>query len=178
MDNMHARMRVPEQDEPEVAQPVAVEPHRYTPQRPALQQVKPPKQKLKLPKWAIVAVITAVVVGLASVAWITLFSRNQADGIDHSKYQAVLLTGGNLTYFGKLERLSDGYYKMTNVYLMTSDQANQVKKDNTLSLAKVTQQFYTPDDEVILPREQVLQYQNMSNDSKISQYIIQDTAKK
>lgn len=179
MDTMHARMRGSEQAEPEEAQPVVAEPHRYVSPRPPVQNhVEPPKQKIKLPKWVLPIAIAVTIIGLSTIVWKTFFSGAGADGIDHSKYQAVLLSGGNLTYFGKLERLSDGYYKMTDVYLMTSEQASKVKEDNTLSLVKVTQQFYSPDNEVILPREQVLQYQNMSSDSKISQYIKQDTQKK
>lgn len=179
MDTMHARMRGPEQTDPEEAQSVAAEPHRYVSQRPPVaSRTEPSKQKIKLPKWVLPVVIVITAIGLSTIVWRMWFSGTGVDGIDHGKYQAVLLSGGNLTYFGKLERLSDGYYRMTDVYLMTNEQANKVKEDNTLSLVKVTQQFYTPDDEVILPREQVLQYQNMSNDSKISQYIKQDTQKK
>lgn len=176
MDNMHARMRVPEREQSQQQQPTAAapvdEPNRYVPSRPTVEPRK--KQKQRLPKWVLLIVALAVVLALAFTAWKLFFNGAGADGIDHSKYQALFLSNGTITnnvYFGKLERTSDGYYKLTDAFYIKAAQASSDSKataSNDLTLAKLGDtEIYGPQDTVIIPREQVLYYQNMKDDSKI-----------
>lgn len=179
MDNMHARMRVPEREaeRPQPAAPAAEDTHRYVSPRPVADTRK--KQKgAGRKKWWLVGII--LVVALLGVgAWKVFAGGTGADGIDHSKYQALFLSNGTITnnvYFGKLERISDGYYRLTDVFYIKAAQASSDKSaaanSNDLTLAKLGDtEIYGPQDTVIIPREQVLYYQNMKDDSKIVQAI-------
>lgn len=177
MDNMHARMRVPEREaasQQSAATPApADELNRYVPQRPAAEVHKKRKRKLPI-KWLLPVVAIIVVAALAFGAWKLFFSGAGADGIDRGKYQALFLSNGTITnnvYFGKLERISDGYYRLTDAFYIKAAQASADDKtasSNDLTLAKLGDtEIYGPQDTVIIPREQVLYYQNMKPDSKI-----------
>ncbi len=174
MDTMHARLgeRPDAHDQRREQAPVA--PARNAEPSPLKQ-----KKRARLPRWAwlvaaIICLAAIVIVGMRLFA-------GPADGIDHGKYQAIFLansSSGVAVYFGKLERLPDGYYKLTNVYFLPSDQtADKIQKDNTLKLTKMTTQIHSPDDSMVLPREQIMYYQNMQDSSKIVQYIKQDSQK-
>lgn len=133
MDNMHARMRVPEREQaPHHAAPAALdEPSRYTSPRPAVVEPRK-KQKRGLPvKWLGLLLAVIVVAALVLGAWKMFFSGTGADGIDHGKYQALFLSNGTITnnvYFGKLERISDGYYKLTDAFYIKAAQASGEEK--------------------------------------------------
>lgn len=144
---------------------------------PAVEQKKD-KNKKQLPKWlvplalAIVAVIA--VLGVSKMLW-----GGSADGINRGGYQAVFLaddSAGASVYFGKLERLPDGYYKLSNVFFLPADQtADKISQDKTAQLAKMADQIHTPQDSLVLPREQILYYQNMDDSSTFAEYIKQNS---
>lgn len=148
------------------------ESRRYVSPHPVAEKKK--DRKPRLPKWLMPVVIAVVVVGLLFGA-ARLIWGGSSDGIDHSKYQAVFLSSdnsGNSVYFGKLERMSDGYYKLSNIYYLLQKSSDTSDRE----LAKLAA-AYGSDDSMVLPREQVLFYQNMTDDSKIVQAIKQDNQK-
>jgi asparagine N-glycosylation enzyme membrane subunit Stt3 len=130
-------------------------------------------------KRIIIAIVVFVVLAAGLVTWKML--TPSADGIDTTKYQAVFLANNTLAsnvYFGRLERISDGYYKLTQVYyLQQNSTATDTNKNTNVTLTKMTTQLHGPEDSLILPREQVLYYQNMRSDSKVVQAILQDNQK-
>ena len=180
MDNIHARMRVPERESAQAHSAItpAEESHRYSAPRPTAEPARK-KHKSRLPRkllWLLIAL--AVLAGVLFGAWKLFFSGAGADGIDRSKYQALFLSNGTITnnvYFGKLERISDGYYKLSDAFYIKAAQAAEDSKEQAssdLTLAKLGDtEIYGPQDTVIIPREQVLYYQNMKADSKIVEAI-------
>lgn len=174
MDSLQARMGNAAHEE---AAEVPHEARRYVSPHPVVEQKK--SKKPRFPKW-LMPVIAAVVAVLLLVGAAKLLWGGAADGIDHGKYQAVFLVSSSLpsnVYFGKLERISDGYYKLTDVYyLRTSTESTDA--NGNVTLTKMTTELHAPDDALILPREQVLYYQNMTDGSKVVQAIEQDSQKK
>lgn len=180
MDNMHARMRVPERA------PQTVE-SSYIPD--SLPQDPPkaaPTENRKKHEWhwpnklLLFAIAAIAAAGLLFGAGKVLLGGVGADGIDHTKYQAVFLVSSSMpsnVYFGKLERLSDGYYKLSDVYYLRTTSDKEKQQDGNVTVTKMTTELHAPEDALILPREQVLYYQNMTDASKVVQAIKQDNPK-
>lgn len=144
---------------------------------PAAHPAATPKHGLKRqpPKWLWLAIGVVVVAAMVYGVGRLIFSN--ADGIDRGQYQAVFLTSSSLpsnVYFGKLERLPDGYYKLTGVYYLRAQTETTQQDNSNITLTKMSTELHSPDDSLILPREQVLYYQNMRADSKVVQAIKQD----
>ncbi len=195
MENMQARLNhsaPPEpQDAPELeasseAAPVTAPPSPApVSERPVYQSSRPVRRpelsmrKKRPMKRILITVIAVVVIAAGFFTWRML--TPSSDGINTSEYQAVFLANNTLAsnvYFGKLERISDGYYKLTQVYYLQQSQATTDQaKDTNVTLTKMTTQLHGPEDALILPREQVLYYQNMRSDSKVVQAIQQDNQK-
>ncbi len=181
MDNMHARMRVPEREAAKAsAAPVHEESSRYVSPRTAAEPKR--KKKSGAPKWIWPLIALVLLAGLAFGAWKLFFSGTGADGIDRGKYQAVFLSNGTITnnvYFGKLERMNDGYYKLTDAFYVKAAETTEENQDsNDITLTKLGSEIYGPQDVLIIPREQVLYYQNMKDDSRITEAIKKYTSEK
>lgn len=190
MENMQARLNHSAQPEPQDVSeietsaepaPIPAATPSPTPERPVYYSSRPERRpqlsvRAKRPwKRIIIGIIAAIVLVAGLVTWKML--APSADGIDTTKYQAVFLANNTLAsnvYFGRLERISDGYYKLTQVYyLQQSQAATDQTKGTSVGLTKMTTQLHGPEDALILPREQVLYYQNMRSDSKVVQAILQ-----
>lgn len=130
-------------------------------------------------KRSIVWVVIAIVVLLAAAgAWYKLGYSSQAF-IDSAKFQAVFTTN-NQAYFGKMQRLSDGAYRLTNVYYLQQSGSTAQKPDSTgqtPQLVKMGSELHGPEDAVIFPPQQVLFWENLKPDGKVAK-AIQDYAKK
>lgn len=137
------------------------------------------KKKIIVPILVVIAIVILVISGLL------LWSKGGkgAAGIDSSKYQAVFFTNGQV-YFGKLTSLNDNYMKMTDIfYLQTQGQAESDDKNNpqetstdqnsSVQLIKLGNEVHGPEDEMIISRDQVLFYENLKNDGKVTQIIAQ-----
>lgn len=122
----------------------------------------------------LIAVTLIVVAGL----WYKLAYSSQAF-IDGGKYQAVFTTN-NQAYFGKLQRLSDGAYRLTNVYYLQQSGSTAQKPDSTgqtPQLVKMGSELHGPEDAVIFPPQQVLFWENLKADGKVTK-AIEDYTKK
>ena len=133
---------------------------------------------------SIVLFITAILI--AVVAW---FNVTQTSGyfIQPSKYQVVVLSN-NQIYFGKLQRLKDQSYRLTSVYYL-QEQSNKdtaadpaVKADQAAStatpqLVKLGNELHGPDDAMFFNDTQVLYWENLKSDGKVSK-AIEDYLKK
>lgn len=135
-------------------------------------QPQPASKPAKRSSWPAIVVIILVIVGLAaaSLAWL---NRPQPVGgfIDSSTYQAVFSANGQV-YFGKLEagqgdelRLSEVYYVQTATDTSSSDSSD-------LELIKLgSNEVYGPRDEMVFIKDQVLYYENLDPDGKVSNLI-------
>lgn len=181
MDNMRARMRMPEREAAKAGVVSKQEEHsRYVSPRPVAEPKR--KKNSSVLKWLLPILVLALVLGLAFGAWKMFFSSTGADGIDRGKYQAVFLSNGTITnnvYFGKLERMNDGYYKLSDAfYVKAAETTEEDKPSSDITLTKLGSEIYGPQDTLIIPREQVLYYQNMKDDSKITEAIKKYTNEK
>ncbi len=127
----------------------------------------------------IIAVIIVVILGAAG--WFVVRSNEQTAGvaIDTTKYQAIFFTNGQI-YFGKLHALDHEYMKLTEIYYLQpqssaeADAANPQKTttdQNNVQLIKLGDEIHGPQDEMIISKDQILFYENLKSDGKVSQSI-------
>ena len=128
----------------------------------------------------VVTIILLAVVG-AIFAWNTLLTPNL---VKKSQYQAVFLTNGQV-YFGKLEsggpqflRLKDVYYLQTNQDPQKTEGADKTANDQTQTLIRLGKEIHGPDNEMLISRDQVLFFENISNDGTVGKAIQNDKQKK
>lgn len=115
---------------------------------------------------------------LALAAWFVFGQKAQPTGIDNSKYQAVFLSNGQ-HYFGKLEVMSDEYFKLKDVYYL--EQKNQSSEDSNNSTQKTEVELrklgetevHGPEDTMIISKQQVILYENLGGNSQVVKYIDQ-----
>jgi len=136
-------------------------------------------KKSKKP-FIIAAAVAVAVVLLGAGIWSILGLAGSAAGIDGGKYQAVFFTNGQV-YFGKLKKIDGEYMQLTDVYYLqakateaedtklqsTSDNANL---DN-VTMIKLGQEIHGPDDKMVINKDQVLFYENLKTDGKVSKAI-------
>lgn len=117
----------------------------------------------------ILGVIFLIVIGWCAYKLATSSSMY----VDGGKYQAVFTTN-NQAYFGKLQQLSDGSYRLTNVYYL-QQQGSTAQKPNsgnqTPQLVKMGSELHGPEDAIIFPSEQVQFWENLKSDSKVTKAI-------
>lgn len=138
------------------------------------------RQAKKKPVFKWLFIVLAVVVLLAA-GWL-VWQRNSiaAGDIDTTKYQAVLFTNGEV-YFGKLTVMNDKYFKLTNVFYIQSQTGSTVtdKKEESADsedkkqLIKMGSEVHGPEDAMMINRDQVVYYENLKPDGKVTQTISQ-----
>ena len=135
-------------------------------------QPKTTKIKSRLYKLGLVVGGLALVLGIAVVT-VTVMRSQPAQQIDASKYQAIYLSSGQM-YFGKLQNTGGDFLIIKSPYIAQSVDANADTKTATSSqatLVKVSSQVYGPDDSIAVKSSQVTFWQNLRDDSKVSQAI-------
>lgn len=142
------------------------------------------KQK-SIKKVITIAVISVVLVAALAVSTVLLLtnsggSKNAAIG--KNDYQAVFLTNGQV-YFGKLQNAAGDYLKLTDIYYLQVDSAvqqagstekatnNSTSSDSNVQLIKLGNELHGPRDEMQLNNTQVLFWENLKPDSKVSEAI-------
>lgn len=103
----------------------------------------------------------------------TLIMKSQTmQQIDTGKYQVVYLTNGQ-AYFGKLQNTSGDFLVMKSPYIAQSVANSEDKADSSTqtTLLKVTDQVYGPEDSIAIKTSQVAFWQNLRDDSKVTQAI-------
>lgn len=109
-----------------------------------------------------------------------LYGSTTSSKIDKDKYQVVFFTNG-LVYFGKLKIHNGGYMSLTDVYYLqkkaTANEDSEVQSvediDNPdVELIKLGEEIYGPMDEVVINKDQVLFFENLKIDGKVTQAIV------
>ena len=141
-------------------------------------------------KLKLIAVIAAIVLlGGLFFFWSSMMS-NPAGLIDKSKYQAVFFTNGQV-YFGKLTSVGGDYYKLTEIFYIqaaetpvpSADSENPQETDTAQKqadpqLVKLGEEIHGPDDAMVINRDQVLFFENLKKDGKVSDAITKYRAQK
>ena len=145
---------------------------------PTPAQPTPVKQGMSKGKLIALAVGGLLLVGLI-IGLIWWQDRNSVSGqIDTSRYQAVFFTNGQV-YFGKLSVLSDGHYKLNDIYYLQSqgetegDNPQQTSEEGSsdVQLIKLGSEIHGPDDEMVMSKEQVLFFENLKTDGSVAESI-------
>ena len=141
------------------------------------------KTKLKPSKQKLAAIIVGAVVALAIIGlsgWF-LYRSSTAATINDSKYQAVFFTNGQV-YFGKLEQVNASYFKLTDVFYIQAQEAEATANESEnpqqtgdqstdIRLIKLGSEVHGPDDEMIISKDQILFFENLKKDGKVSDSI-------
>ena len=145
--------------------------------------VSAPAKRRTVPRRSIIVafVLLLALIG-AAFAWKMVLSPTL---VKKNQYQAVFLTNGQV-YFGKLEsggpqflRLKDVYYLQTNQDPQKTDDATKTEANNqTQTLIRLGKEIHGPDNEMLISRDQVLFFENISNDGTVGKAIKSDKDKK
>lgn len=141
-----------------------------------VRHVKPPK-KNRIKLISIIVGIVIIIVVIASAFW--FFNRSTtASSIESDKYQAVFFTNGQV-YFGKLQTLNNDYMKLTDIFYLqaktdtTNPQKTTEQTETGVELIKLGNEIHGPEDSMIISKSQILFFENLKNDSKVSSTIIE-----
>ena len=130
------------------------------------------------PSW--LAILNAVVlVGIvllliASIFTFTQIGKNtrvESKYVDTSLYQAVFLNNGQV-YFGNVTALNSQYVTLESVYYLTQATNAQGQASSDYTLVKLgCQQIHYPKDQMLINRDQVTFWENLSDDGKVVKSI-------
>jgi len=162
---------------PKDPQPAAAPEEPRTVRRAPVSRHDEPKRRL--PRFILPVVIIILVIAIAAGGWwFWQRSQNSDSAINHSEYQAVFFTNGQV-YFGKLNSFNSEYLKLTDIFYLqassSSDSANpqQTTTDSqtNVQLIKLGDEIHGPQDEMVIARDQVLFYENLKPNGKVAQSI-------
>jgi hypothetical protein len=137
----------------------------------------PKKRNLKLISLIVGAVI---IVGLLTLGGWFIYRSSTAATIDSTKYQAVFFTNGQV-YFGKLQTVNNGYMRLSNIFYLQAQNAEAdsqnpqetSNKNSDVQLIKLGNEVHGPDDEMIISKDQILFFENLKKDGKVTDSIKQ-----
>jgi hypothetical protein len=154
-----------------------------SPSRPPREVIEPKKTKERRSRGRFLKklIIGIIILALFIIAGTVISKQFASSGpqIDTSKYQAVFLTSGQV-YFGKLQNSNGDYLTLTNVFYLqaktdTSTAGNPQKASpsnaNDVELIKLGNEIHGPEDKMVISHAQVLFYENLKSDGRVSQSI-------
>lgn len=116
------------------------------------------------------ALLLSAAVVLVGVVLAIMFFLPKGERIDADGYQVVHMTSGQ-TFFGKLQNTSGDYLVLKTPYTAQDAKATETDTQAQTTLLKVSQQAYGPQDALSLKSDQVLFWQNLREDSKVTKAI-------
>lgn len=124
--------------------------------------------------WKWLAAGALVLLLLAAMMYVVpRFFATPVPGVKSDRFQAIWLTDKSL-YFGKLESVNDEYYRMTEVFytqVAKSTDGKQATDSPNVQLVKLGNELPYAEDMIMIPKKQVLFYENLKTDSKVTQAI-------
>ena len=143
---------------------------------PALHKPAAKKKSTK----GIIGVVIASVVLVALLAWSTIMVLGGIGAnasINKDEYQAVFLTNDQV-YFGKLQNATGDYLELTDIYylqvdseIQSGEEADAAATDSNVQLIKLGNELHGPQDEMQISAQQVLFWENLKTDSRVSEAI-------
>lgn len=130
-----------------------------------------PKQKTKLSSWLPrIALVLGVLLILVFVFLMAAkLSGKESSHINSNQYQAVFLTN-NQVYFGKITQMNKSYLVLEDVfYVETPSTDTQTTASNAnYTLRKLgTNELHSPEDKMVINREQVTFWENLKDDGQV-----------
>ncbi len=141
-----------------------------------VQAVVPKKSRRKL--WVLIIVVVFVL-ALAAGAYLAISKNgpfNENNNIKTSENQALFLTNGQV-YFGHLSGLNHKYVMITDIFYLQVQQSQSLQQgtggdtSSQVSLAKLGNELHGPEDKMFISSDQVLFWENLKPDGKVSQAI-------
>ncbi len=178
MNNRRAAAQPQRAPQPEPQQqpvtPQSPEPTQRPVSPPPRQSQPAKKPPIKLLVGGILSVVVLIVVGW--FVWTTMFASTAAV-IDSDKQQAVFFASGQV-YFGKLEIVDDEFMRLTDVFYIQSNASSETVSENPedttagdMQLIKLGEEVHGPEDAMVINREQVLFFEDLKPDGRVSQLI-------
>jgi hypothetical protein len=135
-----------------------------------LESLQEPENSRHIPRYA-VACIAVILLGLGLTIW-HIMTQPAAPRAD--RYQAVFLDDEQV-FFGKLKNTSGEYLRLEQVYTTqgnpSQDQGVSPAASSGVSLVKVGNLVYGPEDAMMIRSDTVKFWQDLKTDSKISKAI-------
>jgi len=129
-------------------------------------------RRFTLSRPAVIAIIVAVIL-LCALAW--WFCIRGQQHIMSDRYQAVHLENGQV-FFGKLQNTSGEFLTLRDAYYTPLQQPKPAGEQETptqLSLIRVGEEVYGPEQSVSIARSTVQYWENLRSDSKVIDAIKQ-----
>lgn len=134
-------------------------------------------------EWFAFSLLIAITL-LLTIGWSIFSGSNvgysEAGQVDAKKYQAVFLNGGSTsgsvaytTYFGHVTKLNDKYMVLKDVYYLTTDQGTNGQSANPQLTKLGCQQLHSPEDKMVINRNQVAFWENLKDNGKVVEAIKQ-----
>ena len=117
----------------------------------------------------------ALLLGLMAISFARTDNKSAETGyVDTAKYQAVFLNNGQV-YFGKITSLTNSFVDLRGVYYLTQNTTSangQQQATGDYTLVKLgCQQIHYPADQMLINRDQVTFWENLSKDGKVAKGI-------
>jgi hypothetical protein len=131
------------------------------------------------PKWFRVTLVTLVaciaVLAIALTFSFVLNGQGESKYVNNKEYQAVFLNNGQV-YFGKVKSLTDHYMDVTNIFYLSTQQAQpetskSASAGNKFSLVKLGCELHGPEDQMLINKGQVTFWENLRGNGQVMQAI-------
>jgi hypothetical protein len=97
--------------------------------------------------------------------------------VNTSRYQAVFLNNGQV-YFGKAKQINNRFVTLDDVYYLTQATSTGTQATGDYTLVKLgCQQIHYPEDRMVISRDQVTFWENLSTKGKVAKSIADFKAK-
>lgn len=137
---------------------------------------QPVTKRSRRPKklwWIVGAVVLLALAAMHIAMWTHMGAKQPAT----DRYQAVFMNNGQV-FFGKLKNVNGTYLKLEKAYYtkkqdVPSTATDEQKKaiENNISLVKVGDEVYGPENIMMIRSDQVLFWQDLKSDSKVAKAI-------
>jgi hypothetical protein len=133
------------------------------------------------PKWLrvifVVLLFSATILLLAIAVLFWSGRAHEGAIVDSAKKQAVFLTNGQV-YFGQIKDINSQYVDLQDIYYLNSQTQSSDNKEaatapTSFSLVKLGCELHGPTDRMVINREQVSFWENLSTDGKVAKAIDQ-----
>ncbi|AGL62315.1 hypothetical protein L336_0612 [Candidatus Saccharimonas aalborgensis] len=128
------------------------------------------RDMLRMTRFSVFGAVIFISVLIFAVSLYVLNGRDTL--IDPSKYQVVYLINGQ-AYFGKLQNVHGEYLVINSPYTAQTapQQASDKEAEQATTLLRVRDQVYGPEDAMSIKSSQVVFWQNLRDDSKVTQAL-------
>ncbi|HSD55558.1 MAG TPA: hypothetical protein VLA92_00215 [Candidatus Saccharimonadales bacterium] len=133
------------------------------------------------PKWLrivfVVLLFSATILLLAIAVLFWSGRAHEGELVDNTKKQAVFLTNGQV-YFGQVKDINSQFVDLQDIYYLNSQSQSTDNKETTaaptsFSLVKLGCELHGPTDRMVINRDQVSFWENLSSDGKVAKAIDQ-----